>query len=198
MSGLLDALLAIREDTVKNVQPLAGNDPRRAEQAFDAAIGAMLRGIEQKTQTKEGAESLWDVLQKQASEGHIPSGDLSQKPGAQVRDMDPKTVNDIFSSIFGKDAPQVEGGFGKVITLDPETSRQVISKILPTLLGAIFGAAEKDPKRSPEALPDLLGGARLDMERRQPKAGAIFEAILDKDHDGDVDLNDLVGIFTGR
>jgi hypothetical protein len=198
MSGLLDALIANKDQTVERVQPLAGNDPQKAEQAFDAAIAAMLRGMEQQAQSKEGAESLWDLIKRQANEGNISSEAPSPKPGVQVRDMDPKTVNDILSSIFGKDAPQVEKGFGKVITLDPETSRQIFSKILPPLLGAIFGTTEKAPQSNVEALPDILGGARKEIENRQPKVANIFQAIFDKDHDGDVDLNDLVGILSGR
>jgi hypothetical protein len=39
-----------------------------------------------------------------------------------------------FKQIFGKDAPQVEGGFAKVNTLDGETTRKIFGKILPRLL----------------------------------------------------------------
>jgi hypothetical protein len=36
------------------------------------------------------------------------------------------------------------------------------------------------------------------METRQPKAASVFDAILDRDHDGDVDLDDLSGFFSGK
>ena len=36
------------------------------------------------------------------------------------------------------------------------------------------------------------------MEQRQPKSSQVFDAILDRDHDGDVDLDDLAGIFTPK
>lgn len=111
--------------------------------------------------------------------------------------MDPTMVNDIFKTIFGDKAPQVEGGFGKVVTLDPETTRQVFAKVLPALLGTIFGATKEAPEPDRDALPNVLGGARREIEQRQPKSAGIFEAILDKDHDGDVDLSDLIGIFAG-
>jgi hypothetical protein len=112
--------------------------------------------------------------------------------------MDPKVANDIMKVIFGKDAPEVQGGFSKVITLDPETSRKVFEKVLPAVLGGIFGAAERAPEDSPQALPKILGGARKEIEQRQPKSTGIFEAILDHDHDGDVDLADLAGIFAPK
>ena len=112
--------------------------------------------------------------------------------------MDPKVANDMMKVIFGKDAPEVQGGFGKVITLDQETSRKVFEKVLPAILGGVFGAAEKDPEESPQALPRIVGDAKAEMEQRQPKSAGIFEAILDRDHDGDVDLNDLAGIFAPK
>jgi hypothetical protein len=112
--------------------------------------------------------------------------------------MDPKVANDIFREIFGKDAPQVEGGFAKVITLDAETTKKIFGKILPVVLGQIFGATSKAPAESPKALPDILDGARAEMEKRQPKAGGVFNAIFDRNHDGQVDLNDLAGMFGGK
>jgi hypothetical protein len=100
--------------------------------------------------------------------------------------------------IFGKDAPNVEGAYGKVITLDPETSRKVFAKVLPAVLGGIFGEAERAPEESQRALPKVVSQTRREMETRQPKAANVFDAILDRDHDGDVDLDDLRGFFSGK
>ena len=100
--------------------------------------------------------------------------------------------------IFGKDAPEIQGGYAKVVTLDPETSQKVFAKVLPAVLGGIFGAAERDPEESPQALPRIVGDARTEIEQRQPKSADVFDAIFDRDHDGDVDLNDLAGIFSPK
>jgi len=198
MPGLLEALLGKDTETVEQLRSHTGNDAKRAEQAHAAAVGTILRGLEAKTQTEEGAGSIWDMIKKQVEQGNIPAEAPSQEGGVQVREMDPKTANDIMKVIFGKDAPEVQGGFGKVITLDPETSKKVFEKVLPAILGGVFGAAEKDPEESQQALPKILGGARKEMEQRQPKSAGIFEAILDRDHDGDVDLADLAGIFAPK
>jgi Bacterial protein of unknown function (DUF937) len=195
MPGLLEALFGEDTETVEQLRTYTGDDRRRAEQAYGAAAGTILRGVEKKSQTKEGAESIWEMLRKQVEKGNVPAEAPSREGGVQVRDMDPKVANDMMKVIFGKDAPEVQGGFGKVITLDPETSRKVFEEVLPAVLGGIFGAAEKDPEESPRALPRILGDARTEMEERQPKSAGVFEAILDRDHDGDVDLEDLAGIF---
>jgi hypothetical protein len=50
----------------------------------------------------------------------------------------------------------------------------------------------------PKALPDILGDARAEMEKRQPKSARMFNAIFDLNHDGRVDLNDLVGMLGGK
>lgn len=198
MPGLLEALLGADTETVEKLRSHTGIDATRAEQAHAAAVGTILRGLEAKSQTEEGAESIWEMLRKQVEQGNVPAEAPSQQGGVQVRDMDPKVANDIMKVIFGKDAPEVQGGFGKVITLDPETSQKVFEKVLPAILGGIFGAAEKAPEDSPQALPKILGGARKEIEQRQPKSSGIFEAILDRDHDGDVDLADLAGIFAPK
>jgi hypothetical protein len=199
MPSLLEQLLgATADDTVAQVRTHTGNDAQKAEQAYGAAVGTILRGLEAKTQTKEGAESVWDMLRKQVENGNVPAEAPAPGSGVQVRDLDPKSVNDMFKVIFGDKAPQVEGGFGKVITLDPATTQKIFAKVLPAILGGIFGAAEKSPKESPQALPEILGGARREMEQKQPKSTGVLDAILDRDGDGDVDLADLVGIFAGH
>ena len=198
MAGLLEALLGQDPDTIERLRTHTGDDRARAEQAYNAAAGTILRGLEAKTQTEQGAESIWELLRKQVEQGNLPADAPSQGGHVQVRDMDPKVANDMLKVIFGKDAPKVEGGFGKVITLDPEASRKVFEKVLPAVLGGIFGAAERAPEESPQALPKILGDARREMEQRQPKSTGIFEAIFDVDHDGDVDLNDLAGIFAPK
>jgi len=195
MAGLLEALLGDDTETVERVRTHTGNDRKRAEQAYGAAVGTILRGLETKSQTKEGAESIWEMLRRQVEQGNVPAEAPAERRGVQVRDMDPKVANDMMKVIFGKDAPEVQGGFAKVITLDPETSQKIFAKVLPAVLGGIFGAAEKDPEDSPKALPRIVGDARTEIEERQPKSANVFDAILDRDHDGDVDLDDLAGIF---
>lgn len=198
MAGLLEALFGEETDTVEQVRAHTGNDRKRAEQAYSAAAGTILRGVEAKSQTKEGAESIWDMIRQQVQQGNVPADAPSKGGNVQVRELDPKTANDMMKAIFGKDAPEVEGGFAKVITLDPETSSKIFAKVLPTVLGSIFGAAEQDPEDSPKALPKVVTNARNEMEQKQPKSAGIFDAILDYDHDGDVDLEDLAGFFATK
>jgi hypothetical protein len=195
MPGLLEAILGEDTEAIESVRSHTGSDPKRAEQAYSAAVGTILKGLEAKSQTEEGAGSIWDLLRKQVEQGNVPADAPAPGSGVQVKEMDPKVVNDIFKVIFGKDAPEVTQSYGKVITLDPETSKKVFEKVLPAVLGGIFGAAQRDPEDSPQALPRIVGDAQKEIEQRQPKSAGIFEAILDQDHDGDVDLNDLVGIF---
>jgi hypothetical protein len=198
MSGLLEALLGDDTETFEQVRTHTGSDRKRAEQAYGAAVGTILRGLETKSQSEEGAESVWEMIRREVEKGNVPADAPSRGGGVQVRDMDPKVANDMMKVIFGKDAPEVQGGFAKVVTLDPETSRKIFEKVLPAVLGGVFGAAERDPEDSPQALPKILGGARREIEQRQPKSTGIFEAILDRDHDGDVDLEDLAGIFINK
>jgi hypothetical protein len=197
MAGLLEAIFGHDTQTIDDLRDYTGDDRDRAEKAYGAAAGTILRGVEQKSQTKEGAESIWEMLRKQVEKGTVKT-DSPQQRGVQVRDMDEKEVNDMMKVIFGDKAPNVQGGFGKVITLDPETSKKVFAKVLPAVLGQIFGATERHPDENPRALPKVVADARRQMEQQQPRSAGIFDAILDIDHDGDVDLNDLAGLFARK
>jgi hypothetical protein len=198
MAGLLEALFGEDTQTVEQVRTHTGNDRKRAEQAYSAAAGTILRGVEEKTQTKEGAQSIWDMIRKEVDKGNLPAEAPTKGRHVEVKELDPKTANDMMKAIFGENAPNVEGGFAKVITLDPETSRKIFAKVLPTVLGGLFGAAESDPDDSPKALPKVAANARNEMEQKQPRSAGIFDAILDIDHDGDVDLEDLAGFFARK
>jgi hypothetical protein len=198
MPGLLEALLGEDTDTIERLRAHTGNDPKRAEQAYGAAVGTILRGLEAKSQTEEGADDIWKMLEKQVEQGNLPAEAPAPGSGIQVREIDPKVANDIMKVIFGQNAPEVQGGYAKVVTLDPETSKKIFAKVLPAVLGGIFGATERHPDESPQALPQIVGDVRKEIEQRQLKSAGIFEAIVDRDHDGDVDLEDLAGIFAPK
>jgi hypothetical protein len=197
MAGLLDAIFGHDTQTVEDLREHTGDDPDRAEQAYSAAAGTILRGVEQTSQTKEGAENILDMIKKQIEKGNVKT-DSDPNSGVQVRDMNQDELSKMMHTIFGDKAPDVQGAFGKVITMDPETSKKVFAKVMPAVLGQIFGATEQHPDENPRALPKVVSDARQQMERQQPRSAGIFDAILDQDHDGDVDLNDLVGLLGRR
>jgi hypothetical protein len=211
MAGLLEALLGEDTETIEKVRNQTGIDRQHAQQAYGAAVGTILRGLESKTKDPQESESIWEMIRREVEKGTVaPDGPAAEHgqptaPGTsseqghvQVRDMDPNTVNDFMKVIFGKDAPKVEGAYGKVITLDPEASRKVFEKVMPAVLGSVFGAAKRHPDADTEALPQVVGDARREIEQRQPSAAGIFAAILDQDGDGDVDLQDIAGIFMNK
>jgi hypothetical protein len=197
MAGLLEELLkGFGQPGVEHVSRRTGTDPRRAEEATGAALSTILRGLERKARSPEGAQDLWKTLESQANHGHVQV-EPPTREGVEVQDLDPKTTDSILKDIFGQKADQVEHRYGKVVRVDPETTKKIFGAVLPIVLGMLKKQAEAAPKDNTSALPDILTGAREEMQRRQPKSGGILEAILDRDHDGDVDLGDLAGIFLG-
>ena len=138
MPGLLEALLGQDTDTVERVRTHTGNDPKRAEQAYSAAVGTILRGLEAKSQTEEGAESIWEMLRKQVEQGNVPADAPAQGGRVQVRDLDPKVANDMLKVIFGKNAPEVEGGFGKSSALPPFAIAAENGSLDPRAVAVVF------------------------------------------------------------
>ena len=196
MSGILEQLIkGLDSPNLQKTISGAVGDDERGKAASGAALGTILRGLEKKAQTPEGQKSLWDMLKKQQERGNVPTQTPSAGSGVQVHELDPQVTDEILEGIFGKQASQIENRVGKVVTLDSETTKKLMGAILPAVLGGLFGQAEQHPQESPQALPDILANARKEMDHQQPKSGGFLDAILDADHDGDVDLSDLAGIF---
>ena len=198
MSGILDQLLkSLSPEQSGRAVPEEHRKTTDTGAASGALLSAVLRGLAQKSQTKEGASSLWDMLTKHAEQGHLPTNAPASGKGIEVRDLDPKRTDEILSNIFGENADKVQGRLGKVITLDPETTKKLMGAILPSILGGVLGQAKSSPNASPQSLPEILGKAKEELNKRQPKSGSVFDVILDRDHDGNVDLSDLISILKG-
>ena len=198
MSGILDALInSLSPEATRKVLPLGQTNAPDPSAAAGAVLSAIVRGMAQKSQTQEGASSLWDMITKHAGQGGQSTNSPAAGKGVEIRDMDPKVTDEILSQIFGENAGQVQGRIGKVITLDAETTKKLMGAVLPSILGGLLGQANQSSGASPQSLPDILGKAREELNKRQSKSGGAFDDILDRDHDGDVDLSDLMSILKG-
>lgn len=196
MSDFLSRIInSFQNESFDNILPAAKKE--QASAASGAILSAIVRGLAEKTKTTEGSGSLWDMLNQQIQKGNLPAPGAKDGSGIQVRDLDPKVTDEILSNIFGPNAGQVQGRIGKVITLDEETTKKLMGKLLPSILGGILGQAGNSSAAGPQALPDILGQAKKEMDKHQPKSGSIFDVLLDRDHDGDVDMSDLLDIFKG-
>lgn len=199
MADLLDQLIqGLDAQQLEQMLPPSQQHPDSLAAAQGAVTSMLVRGLAEKAGTAEGAGRLWEIIQHQVQQGNLSREAQEPGRGTQVRHLDPSVTDAILEAIFGEKAKDVEHRIGKVITLDPETTKKIIMAVLPVLLSALFGKAEAAPQPSPEALPDILGQARKDLDRRLPKSGGILNSILDRDHDGDVDLGDLIAVFRGR
>ena len=78
MAGLLESLFGTDTETVDQIRAYTGDDSERAEQAYGAAAGTILRGVEKKSQTKEGAASIFDMIRKQVEHGNVRTDSTSK------------------------------------------------------------------------------------------------------------------------
>jgi hypothetical protein len=85
------------------------------------------------------------MIRKQIESGNVQTDSSIPGQRVQVHEIKPDAANEIMKVIFGDNAPKVEGGLAKVITLDPETSKKVMAKVLPAALGQVFGATARHP-----------------------------------------------------
>lgn len=170
-------------------------DAQTASAAYGASLGTVLRSLERKASTPEGADQIWRTIEREAANRRIPtSAEETPQP------LDPDTTDSILKDILGGKAREVEDRMGKTVRLDGGKMKKVLAVLLPVVLGALKSQASREPSGGgggAQSLPEILGRARKDLDKHQPKSGGILDAILDRDQDGDVDLSDLAGIFLG-
>ncbi len=159
MAGLLEQLIqGLGTTPVERTLPKSQQHPDKAAAASGAVMSMLVRGMAEKSKTQEGAKSLWDMLRNQVQQGNLPAQVPAPGSGTVVRDLPPEVTDEILGSIFGENAKNMEHRVGKIITLDPETTKRVIGAVLPSILGGLFGQAESAP--SPARMRCPISSAR--------------------------------------
>jgi hypothetical protein len=69
MAGLLEAIFGHDTQTIEDLRDYTGDDRDRAEKAYGAAAGTILRGVEQKSQTKEGPRAFGKCFASRSRRG---------------------------------------------------------------------------------------------------------------------------------
>jgi len=102
--------------------------------------------------------------------------------------------NPVVDNIAGNFVTNIVEKFG----VNPQTAQSIASSVIPAVMGSLVKKTN-DPNDSSFDLGGILshlsGGKTSGVN-----IGGILQSLsggLDKDHDGDVDLSDIAGMFTG-
>ncbi len=132
------------------------------------------------------------------------AGDAGGRPGATLPQLDGRRANadGILGHVFGDRQDRAEDGLGQVTGLGRGGAHELLRMLAPIVMGFLaqrFLSGRNDGD-GVGGLQQALGQEREQIHRQGGLGGGLFNAVLDQDGDGQVDLSDLMklgGSFLG-
>ena len=188
-----DLLQQLRADGLPQIAGHLGVDPAQADEASTAAVPLLLGALGRNARSADGAQSLFGAL-SQDHRGLDPGnvlGTVLAGGGAGAG---------ILRHVLGGRQPAAARALGSVSGLGHDRAGQLLQVLAPVVLAylarRVFTPRQATGAETPEPTPEGLGGLLQREEqqmREQDGAGTGLLSVLDRDGDGDVDLQDFVG-----
>lgn len=189
LSSLLNG--PIGKSVIGSVAGKFGMDESQAESAVNAAIPALLNGINKNAQTEEGAASLDKALEKH--DGGILDN-LMGMFGGDTQELE-QDGSGILGHVFGGEQENVAQGIAKKSGLSMQQVLPILTMLAPIVMGYL-GKQKKETNTDQGGLGGLLGGL-LGGGSTKSSGGGIMDMVsgmLDKDKDGSP-LDDIMDMF---
>lgn len=186
-----DLMNQLRGGPMQQLAQQIGLTPETAMQAVSAALPLLIGGLGRNTRNASGAEQLFSAL-NQDHRGLDPGNVLGSALGGGGQGMQ------ILSHIFGARQPAATQALGSIGGLGQDRAGTLMRVLAPMVMAylarRLFTPRAADGATTPDPTPQGLSSA-LQAEsqhlRGQPGTSSDLMAVLDRDHDGDVDLDDL-------
>ncbi|MGC3979094.1 MAG: DUF937 domain-containing protein [Paludibacteraceae bacterium] len=190
LSSLLNG--AIGQTVIANVAGQLGMNESQAANAINAAIPAILGGINKNVQSTDGATSLDKALQKH-------DGSLLDNLTGIFSNNSQELQQDgsgILGHVFGNKQKDMAQAVSEKAGISMQQVGPLLSMLAPIVMGYL-GKQKKDNNTNADGLGGLIGGL-LGGEGSSSAGGGIMDMVtglLDKDKDGSA-LDDIMGMFT--
>ena len=139
---------------------------------------------------QEAQNAIFSGLQNMAGNGQTQQlTDFLQNPNAI--DQSNPAVQNISNNFLG--------GITEKFGISKQTAMQIAAMLIPLVLSQL-SKRTNDPNDNGFSLPDIIGSLTGGQQQPQAQQGGgsilsqLGKSFLDKDKDGDVDLNDLKGV----
>lgn len=186
-----DLLQQLRSDGLPRMASQLGLQPAQAEQATAAALPLLLGALGRNARDPAGAQSLFGALSRD-HRGLDPGnvlGTVLSGGGAG---------GGILRHVLGAREPMAARTLGNLGGIGPDRAGALMRMLAPVVLAYLArrmftpaaAAGPDTPEPSPEGLGQILQGEERELRQRGDTGGLL--AILDRDDDGDVDLQDFI------
>lgn len=187
MSSLMEDLLGnLDAGTLDQLGKQAGINSSDISGAVQAALPAILGGLNKNTNQGGGAAALSKALEKDHDGSILDNlGGLMDNP--ELLGQGQK----ILGHIFGQKQNNVSRGLGQASNVSSGSMSQLLAMLAPVVMG-MLGKQQRQGALDADSLSKTLDKERDQFASAQPQAMDFLGSLLDADGDGDVDASDLL------
>ena len=173
-------------DIINNLSGQMGADSEQVKKAAKLSIPAMLKGLQENSETDSGAQSLDSALDDHKDDD---ISDISNFLGRADKNEGEKAL----THMFGERRGRVETNIAKESGLDVSQVTQIMQQLAPLLLGFLGNKKGSHSGGVSSLLGSILGGSSGLM--------GLASKLLGKDDDGTIptEIGDILGgLFKGK
>jgi hypothetical protein len=203
MSITDDLYSRLQDGHIGRIGQQLGIDQSQAQAAVAAALPLLVGALGRNAQQPQGATALFEALGRD----HAGVGVGNALGGALAGGGD---GGSILGHIFGRRQGSAEQGLGAATGLGNERAGALLRLLAPVVMAYLAkqmynrrhanddaGTPAEIPAEAPAAtstnLSSMLGREGVNIAQRGGIGSKLLSAVLDRDHDGDVDFSDLAG-----
>ena len=202
MSITDDLYSRLQDGHIGRIGEQLGISQAQAQSAVAAALPLLVGALGRNAQQPQGASSLFDALGRHSGVGVGNAVDSALGGGGDG--------GSILGHIFGRRQDSASNGLGTATGLGSEKAGALLRLLAPVVMAYLAkrmyerrhandGAAT--PAEIPSAtstpsstnLSEMLGRENVHIAKQGGVGSRLLSAVLDRDHDGDVDFSDLAG-----
>ncbi|HEY5803906.1 MAG TPA: DUF937 domain-containing protein [Lysobacter sp.] len=190
-----DLLTQLQGQPLDQIGQQLGLSPSQATGAVSAALPLLLGALGRNATQPQGADALYGALQRDHSNLDLGSVLGSVMGGGGQGGQ-------ILGHIFGAREPGAAQGLGAATGLGSNQAGTLLKVLAPIVMAylakQVFSSggntlASQLPASS-QSLGQALGQEQETITQQGGIGGGLLGAVLDRDHDGDTDFSDLIGL----
>jgi hypothetical protein len=203
MSITDDLFSRLQDGHIGQISEQQGISPAQGQAAVAAALPLLLGALGRNAQQPQGASSLFEALGRDHAGVGVGNAIGSALGGGGQGDS-------ILGHIFGRRQDSAAAGLGSATGLGSQRAGALLRLLAPVVMAYLAkqmynrrhandGAATpaeipaEAPTATPTSLSSMLGREGVNIAQRGGVGSKLLSAVLDRDHDGDVDFSDLAG-----
>jgi hypothetical protein len=182
IGGLLESL---GPRAMKNLANPIGSEPDQTAAAVQAALPILLGALARNAQDPDGAAALHQAIEQDHSQLDI--ADVLGSVSAGGGDGEA-----ILRHVLGPRQSAAAEGVSQFAGIGRGQALQLLKMLAPLVL-TYLARRSRGGGMNPAGLGALLGQQQQQLSAQGGLGGQLMNAVLDRDHDGDVDFSDILG-----